>query len=285
MVGKNAGAMRSLPGETLPQSPTVALQGPLRLLARTAPTIGDGLVALLRFLPASFGIDFRLEPRARRSLLHFHPIQARGTAFDSIAEESAQASHKMLKYLLGEGFCPRELHFRHRPCNSQDDSQSFFLCPALFEKEHSAFVLRTVDLDLPSDEADEVLHDIARFYLEAHCAPQDGLCLQLQRHIVSLLPKNRCTLGEVGRLVGLHPRTLQRRLADIGLDFEEQVDQIRRLQATQMLRETTLSVMQIATELGYRRTTSFCRAHHRWFNMTPLEHRLAEQARFSVAIV
>ncbi|OII58614.1 hypothetical protein BIW19_01735 [Pseudomonas putida] len=33
------------------------------------------------------------------------------------------------------------------------------------------------------------------------------------------------------------------------------------------------SVGQISNELGYRRTTSFCRAHLRWFDMTPLEHR------------
>ncbi|WP_286915243.1 helix-turn-helix transcriptional regulator [Pseudomonas sp.] len=88
-----------------------------------------------------------------------------------------------------------------------------------------------------------------------------------------LLPSQRCTLEQVALALELNPRTLQRRLASDGIDFEDYLDGMRRRQAQQMLRSTGLSVGQIASELGYRRTTSFCRAHLRWFDMTPLEHR------------
>jgi len=109
--------------------------------------------------------------------------------------------------------------------------------------------------------------------MESQAVPCEKLRAQVERKIRMLLPSQRCTLEQVALALNLNARTLQRRLASDGIDFEAYLDGLRRRQAQQMLRATTLSVGQIASELGYRRTTSFCRAHLRWFDMTPLEHR------------
>lgn len=135
----------------------------------------------------------------------------------------------------------------------------------------------------PCVHANATLREIVRFYLGAHCAPKDNLYLQLQRHIQALLPRNRCSLEEVALLIRLHSRTLQRRLASSGMDFEDRVNQIRQQQASQLMRDTRLTVAQISLEQGYRRTTSFCRAHHRWFGMTPMEHHQQAQPRVKAA--
>ncbi|MNE79259.1 HTH-type transcriptional regulator VirS [compost metagenome] len=114
-----------------------------------------------------------------------------------------------------------------------------------------------------------------RFFLEAQHDHSDSLHAQVKRKIQMLLPCHRSTLELVAQSLRLHPRTLQRRLAQDGVDFEAFLDGIRRSQAEHMLRKTSLSIGQISAELGYRRTTSFCRAHQRWFEMTPLQHRKA----------
>ncbi|WP_296285166.1 helix-turn-helix domain-containing protein [Pseudomonas sp.] len=67
------------------------------------------------------------------------------------------------------------------------------------------------------------------------------------------------------------------------MDFEDRVNQIRQQQASQLMRDTRLTVAQISLEQGYRRTTSFCRAHHRWFGMTPMEHHQQAQPRVKAA--
>jgi AraC-like DNA-binding protein len=46
-------------------------------------------------------------------------------------------------------------------------------------------------------------------------------------------------------------RTLSRRLADEGATYEEVVDQLRRSLALQYLKESSMSVSQIAWQLGY----------------------------------
>lgn len=260
------------------------LLGPLQHLARTAATVGEALVAVLRYMGLySPSIHYRLEQRNGRALLYFDNALPCSTQIPQIVEKSVLHGRLMIAELLGASFSPQTVLFRHQPLGELAAYQRYFNCPVRFGQDHNALVLRPSDLRQPCNQADATLHEIVRFYLDAHCTPEDNLFLQLQRHIQALLPKSRCSLEEVARLLGMNSRTLQRRLASSGVDFENRVDGIRRQQAAQLLRETGLTVAQISAELGYRRATSFCRAHHRWFGMTPIEHRLQSQPRFKSA--
>jgi AraC-like DNA-binding protein len=254
------------------------LLGPLQHLARTAATVGDALVAVLRYMGQySPSIRYRLTQRPGRAVLCFDNALPCSTEIPQIVEKSVLHGQLMIAELLGSPFSSQAVLFRHQPLGDLTTYQRYFNCPVLFGQDHNALVLCPDDLRRPCSQADATLHEIVRFYLDAHCTPNDNLYLQVQRHILALLPRNRCSLEEVARLVDIHPRTLQRRLAASGMDFEDRVDQIRRQQAAQLLRDTHLTVAQIAVELGYRRTTSFCRAHHRWFGVTPIEYRLQAQ--------
>jgi len=103
--------------------------------------------------------------------------------------------------------------------------------------------------------------------------PKNELVLEVINCINELLPVSRCTLIIVADRLNINPRTLQRRLAKCGIDFEGCVVVIRHSWAKLLLSESELTVDEIAKELGYRRTTSFCRAHKTWFGLPPLEHR------------
>ncbi|MEP9317702.1 AraC family transcriptional regulator ligand-binding domain-containing protein [Pseudomonas sp. LABIM340] len=260
------------------------LLGPLQHLARTAPTVGDGLAAVLRYMSLySPSILYRLEQRSGRAALYFDNALPSSKAIPQIVEKSILHGLLMISELLGSPFTPEAVLFRHQPLSSMASYQKYFECKVLFGQHHNALVLLPQALKQPCANADATLHEIVRFYLDAQCAPEENLYLQLQRHIQALLPKCRCSLEEVARLMGFNTRTLQRRLASSGKDFEERVDQIRQEQAALLLRNTQLTVGQISQELGYRRTTSFCRAHHRWFGMTPIEHRFQAQPRFKTS--
>ncbi|MBD9513676.1 AraC family transcriptional regulator [Pseudomonas sp. PDM22] len=257
------------------------LLGPLQHLARTAATVGEALIAVLRYMSLySASIHYRLEQRAGVVMLYFDNALPYSTEMPQIVEKSVLHGQLMITELLGIPFIPKAVLFRHQPLSSPDSYLHYFDCPIRFGQGHNALVLRPKDLKQPCIQADATLHEIVRFYLDAQCTPDNNLYLQLQGHIQTLLPRGRCSLEEVARLMSLHSRTLQRRLASSGMDFEVRVDYFRRKQAEQLLQNTNLTVAQIATELGYQRSTSFCRAHHRWFGMTPIEHRLQYQPRF-----
>ncbi|MDH1011125.1 AraC family transcriptional regulator [Pseudomonas nicosulfuronedens] len=252
------------------------LLGPLQHLAQTAPTAGEGLAAVVRYMHLySPSILFRLERRNGCTLLCFDNTLPCIEEIPQIVEKSLLHGKLMMAELLGTPFQPTTVLLRHPPQAELSVYRRYFDCPVLFGQDHNALVIAQRDLQRPCARHDALLHSIVRFYLEAHSDAGEKLGFAVERHIHALLPKQRCSLEQVAQLLDLHPRTLQRRLANDGIDFEEHVDQIRRHRAEQLLGHSDLSIARIAQELGYRRTTSFCRAHHRWFGMAPIEHRRA----------
>lgn len=81
------------------------------------------------------------------------------------------------------------------------------------------------------------------------------------------------SLADAARTLGFSPRSLQRRLARLGLTFEVMVDDWRRETAQGHLRENGLSVAEIAVLLGYSHPAHFIRAFRRWQRSTPLAYR------------
>ena len=77
------------------------------------------------------------------------------------------------------------------------------------------------------------------------------------------------TLSWVSAKAGLAERTLQRRLAALGIQFSELVQQNLQRRAFSLLRYTDLSVTEIAGHLGYSDSAHFSRAFERWTSMPP----------------
>ena len=76
-------------------------------------------------------------------------------------------------------------------------------------------------------------------------------------------------LGSVAQALHLSPRTLRRRLHDRGATFHDLASEARRVEAVRLLRNTVLTVEQIAAQLGYSDPGNFCRAFKRWTGRPP----------------
>ena len=80
-------------------------------------------------------------------------------------------------------------------------------------------------------------------------------------------------LQEACGILGLSPRSLQRRLSGLGLSWEGLVDQWRRERAEAMLTDPRCRVGTVARRLGYRDPAHFNRAFRRWTGTTPTAFR------------
>ena len=69
------------------------------------------------------------------------------------------------------------------------------------------------------------------------------------------------------------PRTLQRLLKERGVKYNDMVQNARMRHAVAMLRDSDLSVTEIALRLHYNDTAHFTRAFRRWTGMTPSKYR------------
>ena len=68
-------------------------------------------------------------------------------------------------------------------------------------------------------------------------------------------------------------RTLQRRLAERGMTWQQLLDNTRMELARQYLADPALSVAETALLLGFSEQSAFTRAFKRWMGQTPLTYR------------
>jgi len=85
------------------------------------------------------------------------------------------------------------------------------------------------------------------------------------------------SMGRVARSLNLGERTLQRKLAEVGLTFSEVVGQVRVQRAKSMLQVSNMPIGRIAEELGFTERASFSHAFKRWTGKTPLGYRKAQR--------
>ncbi len=95
----------------------------------------------------------------------------------------------------------------------------------------------------------------------------------VRREVAAQLANDRARLDDVADALALSPRTLQRKLADAGTNFQAVHDTARQALAEELLRDTRLNLTDVAYMLGYREQSSFNRACRDWFGNTPARTR------------
>jgi AraC-like DNA-binding protein len=80
-------------------------------------------------------------------------------------------------------------------------------------------------------------------------------------------------LARVAQALGLHPRTLQRRLQAEGVRFGELLDAQRKAWAGELMVQRSLPLADIAQLLGFADQSVLTRACRRWFGATPRQLR------------
>ncbi len=80
-------------------------------------------------------------------------------------------------------------------------------------------------------------------------------------------------LDEAAKRLHLSARTLKRRLQDHGVSFQQLVNEARQRDGVRLLKETSLSIEQIAERLGYSEASNFVRAFRRMTGRTPSQVR------------
>jgi AraC-like DNA-binding protein len=75
----------------------------------------------------------------------------------------------------------------------------------------------------------------------------------------------------VANAMGLHRRSMQRRLADEGTSFRQLVDAVRAEAAIDGVLRSATSLSQLGLEVGYEEQSSLCRAFKRWTGYSPLQ--------------
>lgn len=96
---------------------------------------------------------------------------------------------------------------------------------------------------------------------------------KIRNVIAELLPAGHPTLVVVAQQLGISPRTLQRRLAEMNLTHSQLVNQARIAKACQLLAQQKVHIRDIAHETGFATPSAFSRAFQSWTGTSPRAFR------------
>lgn len=251
--------------------------GAIAVIARNSNTLLDAFQAIGRYLyvhcpalllslhelPGSEGI--RLDYR----ITELSPPQLRQSYELSMAN-----GVQILKMLAGENAHPGMVSFLHERMGTREAYEQCFGCEVQFEQDWCGLQLPLAVAQQPVDHADpQTLHYATRYLESSHAPGTTPLSFRVSELIRRLLPTGKCNATVIAAELAMHPRTLQRRLAEEQLRYEEILDKERRQLAEGYLRESGLQMVQIAGLLGYTEQSTFSRSCQRWFGTTPGKYR------------
>jgi AraC-like DNA-binding protein len=96
---------------------------------------------------------------------------------------------------------------------------------------------------------------------------------EVRREVAAQLANDRARVDDVAAALAVSTRTLQRKLAEAGTNFQAVHDTARQALAEELLRDSQLNLTDVAFMLGYREQSSFNRACRDWFGNTPARTR------------
>ena len=274
-------------GLRLAEGQGVAMLGPLAVLLRHAPTLGEAFKLAARHLfvhsralhvdvvavpgrpnevDATFGLEMPHLPPCTQSI---------ELGLGVMANVVRQITRGRVQPLLAQ--VP---HARLGPAATY---ARVLQCECRFEAPLAALRIPAAELSRPLPEHNPMLQELARSYVERHFGvPDQAFTDRVRMCVRRFLGSGRSSQGDVADMLSIHPRTLQRRLLDEGSRFEDILDGVRKDQLTELLSQRqAVSLSQVALMLGYSEQAALTRACRRWFECTPTELRLRLAAQAS----
>ena len=105
-------------------------------------------------------------------------------------------------------------------------------------------------------------------------SPRDAILKWVEKVCFQKIGERTFCLEELARNLGVHPKSLQRTMSELGTSFQEIRDKGRRERALEIIdSDRSAPNEEIAELLGFSGATSFSRAFKRWTGVTPTEYR------------
>ncbi|MGW4121944.1 helix-turn-helix domain-containing protein [Nocardia sp. NPDC004711] len=175
----------------------------------------------------------------------------------------------------GHPLVPVRVAFRHRaPRNHRQLVEAFGTNRICFEAPHSE--LTFLDAAALPTGGDPNLGRIHRDYAElllASARPVPSPIGRIRAVLREAMACGELELDQVAARLAVSPRTLQRRLQELGTSWRAEVDTVRHEHASDLLRGTDLPMYAIAARLGYTDPRALRRAFRRQAGQSPDEFR------------
>jgi AraC-like DNA-binding protein len=228
-----------------------------------APTLRAAIDVVCRRTPLiQTGTAIHLSENRRTARLSYSFLGRTGENPAQYVQGVLVFFQKLLALTAGQRAVVNVL-FDHVPSQKSQELERVFGPRLTFDADHNAIVFDRALLDLPLQSS-----AAARQMLPERPDEEEvvrAVLTNMSDHLVYEPP----TLETTAAALGLHSRTLERRLSRWGATFESLLDEFRRTRSLQLLKQGTHTLSDIAFLVGYSDLAHFTRAFRRWTGRPP----------------
>lgn len=272
---QTAAAGEGIPGLALRAGTQARIEdlGTFGSVILSAGTLGKALLRLIDAATAfNCGERWWLEDGGNLMRLCHRFVEDRIDGYHELDQFGVAVVVNLIRRAAGASWLPREVQWRAEPSSTATDSPLFHGTRHVFSQPVTAVVIPSivfhrsmpimppqpaVDVeawrrDLPPTDFESVLREVVDVV-----SPRDG----------------HPRIKSAATALGMSVRTLQRRLSDHRLTFDQLVKTTRLRMAAHLLERTETKIIGIALDLGYSDHAHFTRAFHKWTGYSPMEYR------------
>lgn len=240
---------------------SVDVRTALQTLASLFDHHDGGGVLVLRAEPGRASIGYRVPDPA---------IAGAGQIMDCALAVGVQ----IMRSLCGEEWRPVDALVAHPRPADPSPLQTLVGAPLRFDAEETGLNFDPSWLDHRLSHAQPAVREMLLAFMTGRPAEASTIhCDDVRRVLRTRITHGDATLAGVANALGLHPRTLNRRLAASGTTFKKLANEIRHETARQLLEQTTMPLDRIASLLGYTAASSFTRSFRSRAGMPPAAWR------------
>lgn len=254
--------------------------GPISIALMSAPTLGDGLDTFLRFFPARIPYMHMQGRRdGERFLAELYPLIDLGAAKPLLIETPLIILQQYLTTVYAVALDAARIDLAYPPTPYAERYARYFKCPVEFNAPRNSLVIPIAWRALRNLDYHESTWSHALTQCEATASSRERTTLGQVRNFLcsafEISDRRRAlpTLEQVAAHLHLAPRSLIRRLRQLGTTYQAIMDEFLRMRAAELLANDRVKIKEVAAALGFHNPANFGKAFKRWYGISPGGYR------------
>lgn len=249
-------------GLRIAQKQDLRMLGAVGLLMETCHSFRDAIKLAQTFICTHvLGEYWKIDHYDQHSVITRYQFAHSSPQARQLKELSLAVCFRLLRALCGPNFKAEFVNFTHQSISSPASYSHYFELKVRFNQEQNQIGFSNTFLDQKIARYDDHTRDYLLSELNRKLdRDQHDLVRQVRTLILQTLGSEKLNIDTVASFLGMHPRTLQRRLKLEGTSFKHLLMETRTSTARWLLQASKMDITLMSQMLGYNDVSAFSRA-------------------------